>query len=495
MLSIMLLGAVSFLLALASTPLIRTWSERAGLVDHPDGNRKIHSRPVSRVGGIAILLAILGACLVLLVSQLDGGEIIRSWAPSMLRLLPAVVVMFATGLIDDIYGLKPWQKLLGQLAAVGLAVTLGGVMISGVRGYSLPVWFSYGVTLVWLIGCTNAVNLIDGVDGLASGVGLFAAATTLIAALLHGDTGLALATAPLAGALLGFLRYNSNPASIFLGDCGSLPIGFLLGIFAVEWGQKSATLLGMTAPLMALAIPLLDTGLSIVRRFLRQQPIFGADRGHIHHRLLAQGLTPRRVTLVLYGVCGMGAALALLGSFWQGYTGPVLVTFCAVSLAGIRRLGYVEFGVAGRLLSGGTLRLLLNRQLSLANFAAELQAASTPEACWSAILHNYRSFGFAVVHASLQGQTFHDGDQPAGHELWKLSIPLAGGDSIELYREPGSSLCPTGAGAFAELAGQLVEQRLDRFSASACFRHQRPAAKLELGLGTPHSPLSEAPPV
>ena len=156
-------------------------------------------------------------------------------------------------------------------------------------------WWTLPLTLLWLVACMNAFNLIDGVDGLASGLGLFATVTTFVAALLQKNVPLALATIPLAGALLGFLRYNFNPASIFLGDSGSLLIGFLLGCFGVIWSQKSATFLGMTAPLMTLAIPLLDVCLSVVRRYMRHEPLFKADRGHIHHRLLDRGFTPRRV--------------------------------------------------------------------------------------------------------------------------------------------------------------------------------------------------------
>src|SRR3954464_14437999 len=132
----------------------------------------------------------------------------------------------------------------------------------------------------------------------------------MAAALLQDNTELAMATAPLVGAPSLFLRYNFNPASIFLGDCGSLTIGFLLGCFAALWSQKSATLLGMTAPLMALAVPLLDTGASVVRRFIRHQPIFSADRNHLHHRLLDRGFSPRKVALVMYGVCGVAAAFS-----------------------------------------------------------------------------------------------------------------------------------------------------------------------------------------
>ena len=167
--------------------------------------------------------------------------------------------MFALGLLDDLVGLNAWQKLLGQVVARCLAYC-GGVHVTGVAGYAAPGWSTPADHVLWLVACTNAFNLIDGMDGLAAGVGLFATFTTLAAALLQGNVALALATAPLVGALLAFLRYNFNPASIFLGDCGSLTIGFLLGCFGAIWSQKSATLLGMTAPLMALAVPLLDTG-------------------------------------------------------------------------------------------------------------------------------------------------------------------------------------------------------------------------------------------
>src|SRR5436190_10487499 len=165
-------------------------------------------------------------------------------------------------------------------------------------------------------------------DGLAAGIGLFATLTMLLAALSQGNLPLALATAPLAGCLLGFLRYNFNPASIFLGDSGSLLIGFLLGSYSVIWSQKSATLLGMAAPALALALPLLEVGLSIVRRFLGYEAIFTGDRGHIHHRLLDRGFTTRRVALLLYGACGVGASLSLTqGLLHQTYGVIAVVLF------------------------------------------------------------------------------------------------------------------------------------------------------------------------
>ena len=187
-------------------------------------------------------------------------------------------MIFATGIIDDLFGLKPWQKLIGQFGGATLAY-FAGIRVLIVVGVATQDWWSYPATILWLLVCTNAFNLVDGMDGLAGGIGLFSTLTIFIASLVHQSPALALATVPLAGCLLGFLCYNFNPATIFLGDSGSLSIGFLLGCFGIIWTQKSATLLGMTAPLMALSIPLLDTCLCIVRRALKRQPIFSPDRG------------------------------------------------------------------------------------------------------------------------------------------------------------------------------------------------------------------------
>src|ERR1017187_9291352 len=297
MLSLLILAVSALLLTLAVTPACRALCKRLGWVDKPD-LRKVHRGPIPRAGGIAILFGYAAALALVRFSPLWASNSTH-WAPLSVRaLLPAILVAFATGLLDDIFGLKPWMKLLGQVLAAALACN-AGVQIHGIGGHSFGgTWWQIPLTIFWLIGCS------DGLEGLAGGVGLFATATAFLSALLNGNIALAFVTAPLLGALLGFLPYNFNPASIFMGDCGSLTVGFLLGCFGVIWSQKSATLLGMTAPLIALAIPLLDTALAVARRFLRHQPVFGADRGHIHHRLLARGFTPRRVAYVLYASAG-----------------------------------------------------------------------------------------------------------------------------------------------------------------------------------------------
>jgi UDP-GlcNAc:undecaprenyl-phosphate GlcNAc-1-phosphate transferase len=190
------------------------------------------------------------------------------------------------------------------------------------------------------------------VDGLATGVALFASLTTLISAVLVGQYPLALVAALLLGSLAGFLPHNYAPASIFLGDCGSLSIGFALGCFAVIWSDKSATLLGMTAPVIALAIPLLDTALAVFRRVLRGQSIFAADLGHVHHRLLARGFTARRIAGLFYAFAGVLAGLSVLMNSRQLRV-FVIVAFCAIVWLAIRYLRYDEFDVARRKIAGG----------------------------------------------------------------------------------------------------------------------------------------------
>lgn len=424
MVSLLFLAALSVLISLVVTPLVRAAFHRMNILDHPDQERKRHTRPVPRVGGLAIALAYGLSFLILLATHASGAGMVRSALPFIWRLVPAACLVFLTGLIDDIFGLRPLHKMAGQVAAA-LAAYIAGIQIASVgsSGSHVLHWWSCPLTVLWLLACMNAFNLIDGLDGLASGIGLVAATTTLLAALIQHNVPLALAILPLAGALLGFLRYNFNPATIFLGDSGSLFVGFLLGCFAVVWSEKSATLLGMTAPLIALGIPLLDTALAIGRRFLRGKPIFSGDRGHIHHRLLESGLSPRQVALRLYALC---AACALLALFLANHRQELVVIgiFCVAVWVGVQRLHYAEFDLAGRLIAEGWLHQLINAQILLRNFETKLQAADTQEECWSALRHSYRDFGFVEIYAELGNRAYSD-TRVYGDCFWDVEINLA----------------------------------------------------------------------
>jgi len=469
--SLFLVAAVAFAAAFVLTPLCRNLAICWGVLDRPDQTRKVHARPVPRIGGVPIVVAYLGAFGILLLFSLQGGEIVRGHLGLAWRLFPAAALVFATGLLDDLFGLRPWQKLLGQLGAAVVAFA-AGVHLSGFGGYRFPMWWTLPATILWLVGCTNAFNLIDGVDGLAAGVGFFATLTTLMAALLQHNVPLALATAPLAGALLGFLRYNFNPATVFLGDCGSLLIGFLLGCFSLLWSEKSATILGMTAPLMALSIPLLDTGLSIVRRFLRHQPIFAGDRGHIHHKLLARGFTPRRVVLLLYGLCGISAGLSLLASVaHEQFAGVIILLFCLGAWIGIQHLGYAEFDAARRIVVGGTFRRLLGAQLRLATFHDELAAAATPDQCWTVLHHAYSDFGFNEIKLRLADRSY--AHTTNGHHIansWTIRIALSETDYLNLSREFDTEAPPMVA-PFADMIGKVLQNKV------AAMRQEHPAPR------------------
>jgi UDP-GlcNAc:undecaprenyl-phosphate GlcNAc-1-phosphate transferase len=464
MYSLLFLGFTSFVLSLLLTPVVRHFSHRWGLVDQPDHGRKLHTSPIPRLGGVAILAAYLLAFAALLLSPLQAVHLIKDGLPLAFRLAPAVAIIFFTGIFDDIHSLRPWHKFGGQIAA-GIVTYAVGVQVEGFGGYTLPHWLSLPATVFWLVLCTNAINLIDGVDGLATGVGLFATATTLLAALLQNNIDLALAVAPLLGCLLGFLRYNFNPATIFLGDSGSLFVGFLLGCCSIIWSQKSATILGMTAPLLALAIPLLDTSLALVRRFLRQQPLFTADRGHIHHRLLDRGLTPRKVALLIYGLCTISAMLSLtiMSPNFQGFA---VILFCAGAWIGIQHLGYVEFGVAGRMFIEGAFRRHLNTNIALQMFEARLVSATTADECWKVVQDSGKEFGFHTIDMTLAGRRYEYCNGGLPQPSWTVRIPLSERDFVELTREFDSN-AHSAVAPFADSIRKTIGPKVPGFERSA----------------------------
>jgi UDP-GlcNAc:undecaprenyl-phosphate GlcNAc-1-phosphate transferase len=460
MFSLLFLGSVSFVLCLFLTPLVRAVFRRWGLAHRGSDATNFH-HPIPRAGGVAIVISYVVAYLCLLLVPLKGGLLVWDALSFSLRLLPAAGLIFLIGLVDDTRGLEPWHKLVGQTIAAGAAYW-AGIHIQGISGHGAGAWWNLPVTIIWLVACTNAINLIDGVDGLATGIGLFATCTTLTAALLQNNTALALATVPLAGCLLGFIRYNFNPATIFLGDCGSLFIGFLLGCYAVVWSQKAATILGMTAPLMALSIPLLDMTVAIVRRFLRRQPLFEGDRNHIHHRLLNRGFTPRKVALVLYACAAIGASGSLVVGN-RNISEFIILAFCMTTWIGVQHLGYVEFGVAGRLLIDGAFRRLLNSHISIETLEESLAAASTPEDCWNVLRRHYREFGFYRIEAQLAGQKLSECAEMQPLQSWKVTVPLSEVSYVELHRGFGPAQQHQVVASFVDVMRKVLEPKCTIF--------------------------------
>lgn len=317
-----LLMAGAFL-GLLFTPLVTSASTALGLVDAP-GGRKVHSTAVPRVGGLAIVAAAIAA-LLLVVQTLP---MVGTPSPDFRRLAPVALgaaLVFFIGLVDDFTTLPAWPKLAVQTVAATI-VMASGLLIErltiGGSSWQLGI-LSYPVTLLWIIGLTNAFNLIDGIDGLAAGIAVIAGTTCAAILVGRGHHAEAMLVTALVGAALGFLVFNFSPASIFLGDGGSLVFGFVLATTAITGWQKGATALAAGVPLLIFALPLADAASALIRRVARR-PVAGRitltgvlrqivepDREHIHHRLMAHGWSPRQIVVILYLLTLVLAAAAL----------------------------------------------------------------------------------------------------------------------------------------------------------------------------------------
>ena len=425
MIELLWMAGKAFVIALILTPIIRDISRSFNLVDRP-GHRKVHAYPMPRVGGIAIAIA-YGVSLISFPGA--SGAVASSIHPAW-RLIPGAALVFLIGLLDDFYPLKPVFKIFGLTAAASV-VFFCGIRLEVIAGYPIPIWLDYPFTIFWLLLTSNALNLIDGLDGLCAGMGLLATLALFAAALFHGNSPLAYVTFPLAGALLGFLCYNVTPATVFLGDSGALLIGFLLGCYGMLWSQKTSTLLSMLVPLLALSIPLMDISLSVLRRFLRHQPIFSADRRHIHHRLLDRGLSPRQAVWILYLFAALSAALALLASSFHGqYQGFVILAFCVAAAIGIRQLRYPEFNIAGRLLFHGEFQRAMTVKLKVESIASALERSATSDQWWETLVQSFAPLGLVAIRW-ISPAGLHEQRNLASPSTWEFRVPLTDADLIE----------------------------------------------------------------
>jgi UDP-GlcNAc:undecaprenyl-phosphate GlcNAc-1-phosphate transferase len=425
----------AFIISLVLTPIIRDIFHSYNVVDRP-GFRKLHAYPIPRLGGIAIAVAYVIALIRVLGSATVSAvpnDAVSSDDDLLWKLLPGAGVILLTGILDDFFNLTAAYKLVGQLAAFAVAFWTG-LRIETIAGVALPMAVSLALTIFWLLLSTNAFNLIDGLDGLCTVMGCTGTAALFAAASIQGNVPLQQATLPLIGALLGFLFYNFSRATMFLGDSGALLIGYLVGCYGIMYTAQ-ATALGALVPVMVIAVPLMDLSLSVVRRFMTNRPIFAADQGHIHHRLLDCGFTPRRVILVLLRWAMAGALFALLLSDsselrWQGF---IVFGFCATAWVGVRELRYPEFNVAAQLLIGGGFRQTLREKARVRNLADALERCATEDEWWDLLIKAGREAGwFRVVwmqdRSIRREQVFQNQAQPG----WSLNLPLADGESLQI---------------------------------------------------------------
>ena len=324
-----------------ATPLVRRLASHVGVLDQA-GDRRMHADPKPRIGGIAVffgfafaLFAVLGFALLhpallypavaskVFAIKFDAlGDQLQA-SHNLVGLLSGSMLILGVGVWDDIMGMRPRNKFIAQIV-VALISMLYGFIIPGVANpfdhdphtnwIAFPIWASVPLTLFWYVAMMNAINFIDGLDGLLSGVAAISCASIFVISVVHGDPVVALIVASLAGAALGFLPYNFNPAKIILGDAGSLFIGYVFATISMIGASKSAVAIGLLVPLVVLALPILDTFFAIARRALSGKRITEADRGHFHHQLIFRfGMNVRQAVLLIYGVCiALGVAALIV---------------------------------------------------------------------------------------------------------------------------------------------------------------------------------------
>jgi UDP-GlcNAc:undecaprenyl-phosphate/decaprenyl-phosphate GlcNAc-1-phosphate transferase len=438
---------VCLMVSLVSTWSVRNLANTKGWTHQPKAERHMHTIPVPRLGGVAIygtfLVVVMGA---LAVPKLVGANPLLP-AKATLGLLGPAMVVFLLGLRDDVRPVSPYWKLLVQgLAAVWLYA--GGFEIHNLGliygGQTLRWTYALPLTVLWVLLITNAFNLIDGLDGLAAGSALFSTAVLFVLSLVASNPLVTFLTIALAGATLGFLRFNFHPATIFLGDSGSLFIGFTLAALALAGSQKAPTMVAVAIPVVSLGLPILDVALAVMRRFVAGKPLFSADKQHIHHKLVKLGLSQREAVLILYAVTAGFGFLSLILLQGRSTIALVLAVTGIGIFVGVQQLRYQEFA---ELLS--VLQRVTRRRQILANHVAIRRAIELLNECeefrsiCSVLRETLQPIGFDGIRLQILNPNgfaassfqplscvadgnlhFHWSDCEVGEPSWELRLEL-----------------------------------------------------------------------
>ncbi|MBI5510226.1 MAG: undecaprenyl/decaprenyl-phosphate alpha-N-acetylglucosaminyl 1-phosphate transferase [Deltaproteobacteria bacterium] len=422
---------LALVLALALTPLVRALAHRVGAVDDPDAShRKIHQRSIPRMGGLAIVVAFFVPLAGLLVVDSEVGRYFAKDATKVMGLFAGGLVIALLGVYDDIKGANAPKKFIVQFA-VALAMYLLGFRIGGLStpfGFAIDLGiFDLPVTLLWIVGVINAMNLIDGLDGLASGIAFFAALTTLVVAALNGNVLMILFMATTLGAVLGFLFYNFNPASIFMGDTGSMFLGFVMAVTAVQTNTKGAATVAMLTPVLALGLPIMDTFLAMLRRYLRGRSMFQADREHVHHKLLGAGLSQRGAVLVMYALSLVLGLAAVAVTVTKGLQMALVLSASLVAVAlFMRKLGYLSPAQFRRDREAALeeRRYNLDVRRAVREVRRALRVVTTIDDAWRAVTALCEALSVYMVELRLQGIGAASGEE-ARSFVWQSSVAPA----------------------------------------------------------------------
>ncbi|MCU1286857.1 MAG: hypothetical protein JWO13_3207 [Acidobacteriales bacterium] len=426
----------SMFLSMGATWYVRNIAVRRNWIREGDRRRQVQTAGIPRLGGVGLFTA-FNVSLALLVAgyYLIGRNPIYLTGTLRQFWMPAVLI-FLLGLADDIFDIPVWVKFAVQTAAAMMMFGVGlkvNPLIFGTYPFSTAV--SLVLTILWVVGITNAFNLIDGLDGLAAGSALFSTMAVFVVALISGNRPMAMITVGLTGAILGFLRFNFNPATIFLGDSGSLFVGFMMSAISLAGSQKSPTLVAVAIPMVACGLPILDTFVAIGRRFLSGKPIFGADRDHIHHKLLNKGMTHRQAVIVLYGISALFAFMSLFLLYpGAGPGGVVLAVLGIGAWLGFQQLDYREITELKRLAR----RTIDQKRVIANNLAVQYAAEHLPQAqsmdevfeLLAGMFHDNDFDGFEL-NAGGQNRTWRKPDTDSAAGEWNISLKLGSGEQLE----------------------------------------------------------------
>ncbi len=475
----------SLLLALLATPVVIWLARRMGAVDRP-GIRTVHKLPIPRIGGVAIFLSAMTLIVSVIFVNNNIGQAFRDMRLQLVTLLGSATLIFAVGLVDDLKGLPARVKFMAELL-VALVLCLAGVRISAIGltdQWVLPLGeWGWLLTILWVVGITNAVNLSDGLDGLAAGVSAVACAVIGVFAILSGQVIMAVLMLALLGSLCGFLFFNFNPAKVFMGDCGSLFVGFTIAAASVICTTKSAALVGLALPALALGVPIFDTLFSMLRRFLERRSLFAPDRSHFHHRLLDLGLHQRHVVVAIYLVTLVAAGLGLF-MLLSGSISSLVIFGCLLLLFVLlfRVVGAVRLHetIAGLQHKYAYSREQHEERRIFEDLQLQLRQVRDFSQWWQAICEAAQRMDFAWISLKT---TYHDGRTQ--EEIWRASrtnpdlariitmtIPLdedrGGGHPARRFE---IAICANGsvesAARRASLFGRLLDENDQRLAAGA----------------------------
>ena len=487
---IFILTGISLLAALSITPLARSLATRWGLIDTPDSQRKLHRGVIPLAGGPAVLAATTLALLAMCLFSAAMRELLANNVGELLPLLVAAIVLVAVGMLDDRVHLRGRQKLAGQMIAAAILIG-SGLTIRNIAVFGFEVelgLFAIPFTVVWLLGAINALNLIDGADGLATTIGLICSTGIAVMATLGGQTSEAVVAAALAGALLGFLFFNFPPARAFLGDSGSMLIGLVVGALAIRSSLKGPATVALAAPVAMLTIPIFDSAMAVLRRKLTGRSIYMGDRGHLHHRLLRHGYSDRVMLLVVAVLSAATASGAMLSVYLKNELVALLSGATVVSiLIASRIFGYSELVLLAQRLVAFSESLIVSGDGTslIRQKTVRLQGTYDWDEMWHEVTDFAQRFDLARVELDMHLPWLHEGynaswdrgSLPEPAQRWSLVAPLSVEGRllgrIEFVGHAGPTPTHEVFGALADLLESIGNHAVELVNPATELEHER----------------------